>query len=154
LTDRSVDCVIMALLLHRLPDPARAIVEVHRVLRPGGSLLIKTIAPADAAGSLPYRLFPTIAAAQRARMPGIPMIKSWASAAGFVDLSIERLVRDRPIDPEQLASAVISDATTRYPELGDDEQRRGLRLLREEAARRSGDWAEERTTTLVRATRA
>lgn len=42
LDDESVDVVIMANLLHLLPDPTAALAEVRRVLRPQGRLLAPT----------------------------------------------------------------------------------------------------------------
>lgn len=151
LADRSVDRVIMSLLLHRLPDPGRAVAEAHRVLRPGGSLLIKTVAPADAAATLPYRLFPTMAAAQLTRLPDLSEIMGWIAAAGFGESASRRVMRDRTLDPEHLAAAVAADMEVRYPELGADELRQGLRELRAEAARHPRMWIESRATTLVRA---
>lgn len=38
--DASFDTVVCALALCSIPDPARAIAEMHRVLAPGGSLLL------------------------------------------------------------------------------------------------------------------
>ncbi|GAB3740505.1 class I SAM-dependent methyltransferase [Microlunatus parietis] len=151
LADGSVDCAIMSLLLHRLPDPAQAVAEARRLLRPGGSLLIKTVLPADAAGSLPYRLFPTVAAAQLARLPGLSMITNWLSAAGFGEVTSERVLRDRRIDAERLASTAVVDAKARYPDLDGHELRQGLRRLQEESALHSGNWTEQRGTALVRA---
>ncbi len=39
LTDNSLDAVFANMYLHHAPDPARAIVEMTRVLRPGGRLV-------------------------------------------------------------------------------------------------------------------
>ena len=38
--DNSVDAVVCTLVLCTVPDPARVISEVHRVLKPGGTLLV------------------------------------------------------------------------------------------------------------------
>jgi ubiquinone/menaquinone biosynthesis C-methylase UbiE/DNA-binding transcriptional ArsR family regulator len=40
LDDASLDVAIMLLVLHHVAEPARALAEVHRVLKPGGRLLI------------------------------------------------------------------------------------------------------------------
>ena len=40
LADASLDAALMMLVLHHLPSPASALVEAHRVLKPGGRLLV------------------------------------------------------------------------------------------------------------------
>jgi len=42
--DNTFDAVIIANLLHLLDDPARALSEAHRVLQPGGKLVVPTFA--------------------------------------------------------------------------------------------------------------
>jgi len=42
LTDASLDVVTMMHMLYYVPDPARAVAEAARVLRPGGKLLVAT----------------------------------------------------------------------------------------------------------------
>lgn len=91
----SADHVVMSLVLHRLPGPARAVAEAYRALRPGGSLVIKTVAPDDAAGSLPFRLFPTMADAQRQRMPKIDRVRAWLEQVGFAEIHVQRVMRQR-----------------------------------------------------------
>lgn len=45
--DDSVDAATLILVLHHLPDPAKAVSEVARVLRPGGKLLLVDMLPHD-----------------------------------------------------------------------------------------------------------
>jgi ArsR family transcriptional regulator len=47
LADRQFDLVTMALVLHHLPEPARALAEAHRVLAAGGRVLIIDMLPHD-----------------------------------------------------------------------------------------------------------
>ena len=45
LGDETVDRAVMALVLHHLDDPVPALREVHRVLKPGGQLVVSTVHP-------------------------------------------------------------------------------------------------------------
>lgn len=45
--DGRLDVAVLALVLHHVPEPARAMAEVHRVLRPGGRSLIIDMRPHD-----------------------------------------------------------------------------------------------------------
>ncbi len=47
LQDAEADAVVANMVLHHLPEPARAFGEIHRVLRPGGTLLIGDFLPHD-----------------------------------------------------------------------------------------------------------
>jgi ubiquinone/menaquinone biosynthesis C-methylase UbiE/predicted transcriptional regulator len=45
--DHRLDATLLVLVLHYLPDPARALAEAHRVLKPGGRLLVVDMQPHD-----------------------------------------------------------------------------------------------------------
>jgi ArsR family transcriptional regulator len=47
LPDRSLDAATLILVLHHLPDPAKVLAQVARVLRPGGRVLIVDMLPHD-----------------------------------------------------------------------------------------------------------
>jgi ArsR family transcriptional regulator len=45
--DGEVDIVLLVLVLHHVPDPARALAEAARVLKPGGRLIVVDMQPHD-----------------------------------------------------------------------------------------------------------
>lgn len=45
IADESLDAAIVYLVLHYVPEPVRALIEAHRVLRPGGRLLVVDMMP-------------------------------------------------------------------------------------------------------------
>jgi len=48
--DGTIDVAILSLVLHYVPDPGRALAEAHRILRPGGRLLVLDIQEHERAG--------------------------------------------------------------------------------------------------------
>ncbi len=85
--DGSVDVVVSSLMLHHLPEElrARAIGEMHRVLRPGGRLLVADFRPPASrlAGLL-------IAPMTSPAMRGSPMqlVEPMVGAAGFAEVHV------------------------------------------------------------------
>ena len=45
--DEQLDVAIVALVLHHVPEPARALAEMHRVLKRGGRVMIVDMLPHD-----------------------------------------------------------------------------------------------------------
>ena len=91
--DKSFDSALLSLVLHQLARPERAVAEAFRVLRGGGRVLVRTIAPEDAVERVPERYLPSMAAADAARMPAVSTIEAWLARAG----SLRTRRRRKPI---------------------------------------------------------
>ena len=84
LQDGEVDAVLANMVLHHAPEPAQAVAEIHRVLRPGGRLLLGDFLPHDEEW-------------MRDRFAdqwlgfSTSDISHWLGEAGFADLSIESI---------------------------------------------------------------
>jgi ubiquinone/menaquinone biosynthesis C-methylase UbiE len=153
LHDNTADCVLMSLLLHRVPDPAVVVADAVRVMRPTGVLLIHTIAPEVAAASAPYRYFPTMATAQHRRLPTAGQLRDWSQQAGLTDTSVRRITRPMKIDADSLEKRVREETPHRYPEIGAEELSAGLQQLSADQQQHGGPWHEPRAHTVVIAKR-
>lgn len=89
LINGEVDTVVANMVLHHVPEPARAMHEIHRVLRPGGTVLLGDFLPHDQEW-------------MRERMAdqwlgfAPPEITHWLEAAGFEDVHLQPLAGNDP----------------------------------------------------------
>ncbi len=100
LHDGEVDAVVANMVLHHAPEPAQAVAEIHRVLRPGGKLLLGDFLPHDQEW-------------MRERFAdqwlgfSISDISHWLGEAGFCSLSFESI----PPPKEGAPGAFFASAT-------------------------------------------
>jgi MPBQ/MSBQ methyltransferase len=110
--DDSFDRYVSCGSIEYWPDPARAIAEAHRVVRPGGTALVAgPLPPGDRlARSIAntWMLFPTEAE-----------YREWFAAAGFEDITVLRLGAPWNGDSARpaYAIAIAGRATTKGPRL-------------------------------------
>lgn len=88
LQDHEADAVVANMVLHHLPEPARAFDEIKRVLRPGGTLLIGDFLPHDQEW-----MRETLADQWLGLAPDD--VSHWLDANGFESIDV------RPIPPNQ-----------------------------------------------------
>ena len=94
--DAQLDVAVLALVLHHLPDPARAIAEAARVLVPGGRLLLVDMLPHERTEYQPQMGHVWLGF-------GEPQIRRWLDAAGFTDLRLAAL----PVEPSAKGPALF-----------------------------------------------
>lgn len=151
--DGSYDRVLLSLVLHQLGHPLVAVTEAFRVLREGGVVLVRTIAPEDVADRVPERYLPTMASADAARLPTVDAIEGWLAEAGFVLTTSRRILRNKRLILAEEERGLITEARSRYKFITSHELSEGLKLMRADAIEAEGNWIDPRATYIVTATK-
>ncbi|HRD29492.1 MAG TPA: class I SAM-dependent methyltransferase [Caulobacter sp.] len=89
LPDHSVDAVLLFLSFHHVPDRAAGAVEIARVLKPGGRVLVRSPFRDRMGGNWFYRYFPRAEAIEKAMFPPLAEVTGVFADAG---LAVKALV--------------------------------------------------------------
>lgn len=102
ITDATLDAALLVLVLHYVPDVARVLGEVARVLKPGGKLLVVDMLPHDREEFQQQMGHVWLGFSQ-------PQLQRLATGAGLCDLRYQAL----PADPEAKGPALFAATATR-----------------------------------------
>lgn len=128
LRDDAADVALASLIFHQV-DRRSVASEAARVLRRGGRLVVRTVAPDDAAQWVPHRWFPTVVAAQRQRMPEIELLCAELSRVGLDVVDVTVVEQERSIVAADAEVTVEHEVLSRY-DLSEVEVADGLARLR------------------------
>jgi SAM-dependent methyltransferase len=145
----SFDRVLLSLVLHQLARPFVAATEAFRVLRSGGRVLVRTIAPEDVGERVPERYLPTMAAADAARLPPLAAVVEWLERAGFAHVTIKRHLRNKVLVLGEQERELLTEVRSRYKFLNSDELHEGVQRMRADAATAEGNWIDPRPTYII-----
>jgi SAM-dependent methyltransferase len=125
------DGALMWLVVH-LVDRPQAFAEAHRVLAPGGRLLVATFDPAHFERYWLNRFFPTLEAIDRARFPEPGELREELEAAGFDSVRLIPLAQKGSIDRASAIDRVRGRFISPLQLLDEDEYESGLRRMEAE----------------------
>jgi len=81
--DNAFDGVMATLTIHHWDDLQKAITEIYRVTKPGGTLVLFTATPQQMKGYWLNHYFPNMLASSILQMPGFYAVASALTSAGF-----------------------------------------------------------------------
>jgi SAM-dependent methyltransferase len=152
LTDQTVDRVLMSLVLHQIAHRQQALQEVYRVLRPGGRVLVRTVAPEVTIQAwAPFRFCPKVAHVEAARLPAIDVILTLCRQAGFRELHTHTVCRHARVDLHKVTEELRQRKRPSYQLLTDAELENGLRLIAQEWCAKGGQWIDPKPHVLITA---
>lgn len=89
LGDAVAGVVLMSMVVHLLKQPGRAFREAHRVLRPGGRLVIWTFTPRHVREFYLNEWFPSIGRIDGERFAGVETLEAGLRRAGFSTVTVD-----------------------------------------------------------------
>jgi SAM-dependent methyltransferase len=136
-------CAVLRLVVH-LVDRPRALAEAHRVLAPGGRVVVATFAPGHFEWYWLVRVFPEVAEIDRRRFPEPETLVRELEAAGFADARVRLLRQSATLSRADALERIRGRYISTLRLLGDEAYADGLaraeRELPEEVATQL-EWA-------------
>jgi SAM-dependent methyltransferase len=134
LPDASVDVVWMSTVVHHVRDLAAAGVELRRVLRPGGVVVLRSLFRERHAGIGLFRFFPEAVRG----LDGFPTVAEVADGLGFTVQRLEMVPQVTALSLAEKASNVRREADTLLRSLSPEEFDAGRARLLAAAAVETG----------------
>jgi ubiquinone/menaquinone biosynthesis C-methylase UbiE len=127
-----VDLALLSRVIHHVPDHVRCASELARVLRPGGTVVIRTTLR-DRLDGLVYRYWPQLHDSDRERFPSLGDLRSAFANSGFDLLDVTSFAQ--PVHPDLSAyhDVMAARPQAKFASLTDPEFRTGLDHLRADA---------------------
>jgi ubiquinone/menaquinone biosynthesis C-methylase UbiE len=134
LPDGSCDVALLFLSFHHFSDQQQAFHELHRVLRPGGVVLLRSQF-ADRMPELPwYRYFPSAPAADATMYRTVEDTERMARAANLIpDEEVRVIEAEQPRTLKALYERISTRALSTFEHLPADEMETGFEQFRRDA---------------------
>jgi SAM-dependent methyltransferase len=132
IADGCFDLALLSRVIHHLLDRQRCAVELRRVLRPGGVVVVRTTVR-ERLDAIVYDYWPRLREIDQARFPSADTIVADFEAAGFTPTTVDSVAQ--PVQPHLRAyhDALASRPQSKFETLATDEFATGLARLRQDA---------------------
>ncbi len=149
LSDASVDAAWLSTVVHHLPDLAAAAVELRRVIRRGGPVLVRSAFPGRCDRIRLFDYWPE-ALDVVAGWPTIQDVRNAFSRAGFIESNLQAVPQMTAASMRECLSGFSRDAHTPLRLIDDDAYARGFTRAEQAATQDSGPVIDELDLLVVR----
>lgn len=129
-SDELFDIVFLSQLLQHVEHSQQVIREVHRVLRPGGVLLIRYAGLEQVQTDVEHVFFPEALLVDQLRYPTVTKVEEWLTTAGFKMISSEEVVQQSYQSAEAHLNAVEIKCMSVLTLISEDSFQEGTYKLR------------------------
>jgi ubiquinone/menaquinone biosynthesis C-methylase UbiE len=139
LPDNSVDLIFMSMIFHHFEDPRKAARECRRVLREGGTAILRA-GTRERISSYPYvEFFPDSVAILEERLPTNTFVSEVFEAAGFQMVTLEVVTQEIAPSYAAYAEKLAAGADSVLASLSSQDFDAGMKALRAHATQSDGE---------------
>jgi SAM-dependent methyltransferase len=125
----SLDLAFLSMVYHHIGDPAAAVAELRRALRPDGRVVVRTVTLETLDGYAFLRFFPEALALDERRLPSRAAVRAVFGAGAFVETA-HRTVEQRVAQgPDAYCARIRARALSSLQLIADTAFARGLAAL-------------------------
>jgi ubiquinone/menaquinone biosynthesis C-methylase UbiE len=137
--EESFDVVFMSHLLHHVASPLGTLKECHRVVRPGGSVLVRYGAIEHIRGDVEHVFFPETLAIDEPRSFSIAQLEAWMNSAGFSRVNTTTITQRTYESPDQHLQTAITKGTSVMTMISQEAHAAGVERMRKYVAEKGDD---------------
>ena len=129
------DLAFMSMVVHHVPDLDACAAELHRVIKPGGSVFVRNTFSARLDSVPLYRFFRSARAIDEARLPRVEQVRDTFRAHGFDFVALETIAQQIDASLQAHCERLKHRALSTFELMTDAEFHDGLERMRQAVER-------------------